>query len=826
MSSTPLEPFWKFVLNEDSDNDEPVERRRKKVSKGRSAKYEESVTNSNRKVRFQLPRSKSYGDEEEEDDDVSMLELASMDLTPLVDPEPEGRRFLCKKKENRDDDNIWNLLPISSKEDDNGSQRNTRRKSKENREDPAKDNDFLSLIGLSGSQTNEAKRDQVKGPSKGTDDKRDELKRISTTENATNDSFLSMIGLAETNPRHGKQDDISRNSANNNSSIGQKQAKSNGQNRAKQQQADSKGGKANGTSNDKKSKPSTAQKTSTYVASSSSNRDGRFTSSNRSAPHLSEKSSFLSRRKKAPIFPNDNQERSEGTKGKKPNNVKENPYRSTEKMSFRPRGNRKPIFPEEKASNGSMIGFLPTSFLGDSTPAPDIKSNRPSRAARVQRTKKADTQSDIKNRQAKWTTNEEKGQTSQKGEVRPVKTGETKKSVRNRRIKKRDTQTPPTNSNSVSLPVTAVLAAAGVAAIGIAAAGVTATSELFETSPEREQTSYTSQLYEEPKSTNRFWDVFSPSDDESEKSYDRGESSAIYTAPGSGDGSPRSLKPGETSSTYVITQYHLREENEENDYTMENHYDDSSENKISKAYVDFNHSDEPVVALKSNRALHDNTDSRLETKILNSKDHEDFVDDVAARESIYHSDLDENEDFIEHQPASPNQTASPNQPASPKGIGRMACRSLKESEDQGDCFYFEDSNQSESDNPRYVQHDVSLFPALTTVPDISTKTAVVTTEKANQPVEFTSESIEYNNGPRSFYTYDCDATNYACVCYQRYGSPNEIIEISDAPASLRMIDNNGEVIVKIEVSTSRAVLLQYPTELTFGIHTGVYRFVF
>jgi uroporphyrinogen-III decarboxylase len=89
------------------------------------------------------------------------------------------------------------------------------------------------------------------------------------------------------------------------------------------------------------------------------------------------------------------------------------------------------------------------------------------------------------------------------------KNDEAKNPVRNKRIQrlKRESQTPPNNSNSpssASLPVTAVLAAAGVAAIGIAAAGVTATSELFETSPEKEQTSYTSQLYEEPKSTSRF----------------------------------------------------------------------------------------------------------------------------------------------------------------------------------------------------------------------------------------------------------------------------------------------------------------------------------
>jgi hypothetical protein len=206
---------------------------------------------------------------------------------------------------------------------------------------------------------------------------------------------------------------------------------------------------------------------------------------------------------------------------------------------------------------------------------------------------------------------------------------------------------------------------------------------------------------------------------------------------------------------------------------------------------------------------------------------------VNARESIYHTDVDEFadveefEDVIGGQPTSPNHSASSNQPASPKGIGRMACRSVKDVEDQGDCFYFEDSNLSESENPRYVQHDISLFPALNTVPDISTKTAVVTTENTSQQVALSSEeTVEYNNGPRSFYTYDCDATNYSSVCYERYGPPNEIFELSEAPASLRMIDNKGGVIVKIEVSICRAVSLNYPADLTLGIHTGVDSVIF
>lgn len=794
MSSTPLEPFWKFVLNEDSDNDEPVERRRKRISKGRSSKYDDNVANSNRKVRFQLPRSKSYGDDEDDDDDVSMLELASMDLTPLVDPEPEGRRFLCKKKDKRDDDDIWNLLPKSSKEDDNASQRNARRKSKENREDPAKDNDFLSLIGLSGSHAHEAKRDQGTGSSKATDDKRKDLKKGGTPEATTNDSFLSMIGLAETKPG-------------NTSASGQ--SKQNGQNRAKQQQ-----GKAIPTSTDKKPKAQTGRKQSKFVASSSSNRAGQYTSSNKSAPNLSEKASFLSRRKKAPIFPDDNQDHFDGAKNKRLNSsiAQETSVRSTEKLSFRQRSNKKPIFPEEKASSGSMLGFLPTTFLSDSTPAPEKKSNR-------QSSKRNGSQPVVENSKTNLTTRDGKAETS--GDVR------------NRRMQrlKKETQTPPKSSNSpssASLPVTAVLAAAGVAAIGIAAAGVTATSELFETSPEREQTSYTSQLYEEPKSTSRFWDVFSPSDDESDGSYERGESTVNYSDVGNGNRSRGSLESGETTATYgnVITQYHLREDHEENDFLVENPYDDQlvSRKNMSKSNKNNNHSDEPVVALQKDRSLSHDIDCHLETKI--SKSGDDSVDEVTARESIYHADVDEFEDVIESQSA-PNYPASPNQPASPRGIGRMACRSVKDVEAQGDCFYFEDSNLSESENPRYVQHDLSLFPALNTVPDISTKSAVVASENASEQVPFSSEeTAEYNNGPRSFYTYDCDATNYTSVCYVRYGSTNEIFELNEAPASLRMIDNKGGVIVKIEVSICRPTSRNNPTNLTLGIHAGVDRVIF
>jgi hypothetical protein len=70
----------------------------RRLRKGEPRSTTESAASSNRKVRFQLPRSKSYGEDEDDDDDVSMLELASMDLTPRVDPRARGPRVFVQKE--------------------------------------------------------------------------------------------------------------------------------------------------------------------------------------------------------------------------------------------------------------------------------------------------------------------------------------------------------------------------------------------------------------------------------------------------------------------------------------------------------------------------------------------------------------------------------------------------------------------------------------------------------------------------------------------------------------------------------------------------------
>jgi hypothetical protein len=124
-----------------------------------------------------------------------------------------------------------------------------------------------------------------------------------------------------------------------------------------------------------------------------------------------------------------------------------------------------------------------------------------------------------------------------------------------------------------------------------------------------------------------------------------------------------------TSSTYgkVITQYHSSERISRRKricggkpYTMTLRL---QENKMSKSSVNDNNSDEPVLALENDRSLLHDIDTHLEAKISKSGDDEDVVDEVNARESIYHTDVDEFadveefEDVIGGQPTSPNHSS-------------------------------------------------------------------------------------------------------------------------------------------------------------------------
>ena len=125
-ASMPFDPFWKFVLNEDSDGEEYVDERRRK---------DETIV---KKVRFKLPRHEPAAT----DDSMSLMKFVSMDLGPQ-EPEPEKRSFFRKDtKDTRDDDDSWSLLNASFT--DENKERGARRRGKEKREETVKSHGCLT----------------------------------------------------------------------------------------------------------------------------------------------------------------------------------------------------------------------------------------------------------------------------------------------------------------------------------------------------------------------------------------------------------------------------------------------------------------------------------------------------------------------------------------------------------------------------------------------------------------------------------------------------------------------------------------------------------
>ena len=154
---SPFDPFWRFVLDEDSDGDETIQKRRKPTSRGKPLQTEREPDKV-KKVRFQLNRGNASVDDEE---DVSLLELASMDLRPRSQDQPDRRRlFGDKKKEKRDDDENWSILKLAFVGEKNESQKHSQSSFSGRKKVPPEasktESSFLSMIGLSPCESNES----------------------------------------------------------------------------------------------------------------------------------------------------------------------------------------------------------------------------------------------------------------------------------------------------------------------------------------------------------------------------------------------------------------------------------------------------------------------------------------------------------------------------------------------------------------------------------------------------------------------------------------------------------------------------------------------
>ena len=198
---SPFDPFWRFVLDEDSDGDETVQKRRKPTSRGKPLQTEREPDKV-KKVRFQLNRGNASVDDEE---DVSLLELASMDLRPRPQDQPDRRRmFGDKKKEKRDDDENWSILKLAFVGEKNESQKHSQSSFSGRKKVPPEasktESSFLSMIGLSPCESNDSEvgsklpsKHSKKSKAQGSVSRNKKDQR----EGDLHDSgFLAMIGLS------------------------------------------------------------------------------------------------------------------------------------------------------------------------------------------------------------------------------------------------------------------------------------------------------------------------------------------------------------------------------------------------------------------------------------------------------------------------------------------------------------------------------------------------------------------------------------------------------------------------------------------------------
>jgi hypothetical protein len=104
MAATPLDPLWKFLLEEDSDEEREGRRR---YRGGGNDNQRLGALETKKTVSFRKAQANPN------EDDVSIIDLAMMHLKPR-EPEPQ-RRVLRRKppQDNRDDEDSWSMLAAS-----------------------------------------------------------------------------------------------------------------------------------------------------------------------------------------------------------------------------------------------------------------------------------------------------------------------------------------------------------------------------------------------------------------------------------------------------------------------------------------------------------------------------------------------------------------------------------------------------------------------------------------------------------------------------------------------------------------------------------------
>jgi hypothetical protein len=438
----------------------------------------------------------------------------------------------------------------------------------------------------------------------------------------------------------------------------------------------------------------------------------------------------------------------------------------------------KSIFHDEESEGDTYGSFLPAT----SSAAPNLeRTSKSTTAAKKQEEQTASELKSISKNRSKWNTkskekrksktekasgdtsssflpsrflsNTEDTQSAKK--KRQAKTAAKTRDSRKTRIAKRKAERDQakTDQESSSLGVSKTLVAAGAIAVGIAAAGAVATSELFDSPAQPKNTATMKEVEGTSKASGQkseFWDIFSPSDEENDDSDTSGDSSSSI---GTSMHEDASVTTHETESTVnlICSRSQFRDVIQE--------YDDES-----AAARNVNITINPARAANAHQ-------------LLNEDDEYSMVDQVE----------DDFPDFPEK-----------------RGIGRIACCSVKHISDHQDFFDLQEARGDVNESRHYVQPDVPVYNGVKMVADEDARNVVVANGKVQHWHEshkvFSTDAISSRKGPQSLYTYEYDSPTYLAAGYESFGpEARELISVlNDAPFSV-YTRSKGDVTVKIEV---------------------------
>lgn len=841
---SPFDPFWKFILNEDSDGEESQQTQRKLSSSWKSNQTE-NETGRVKKVRFQLTRG-SYSDDEE--DDYSFIDLASMDLRPRLKEQPERRRFFrekAKEKEKRDDDHNWSILKLAFADTGEAPRRSLSDNSKDPRQTSKKDASFLAMIGLSPCQSNDTDLGSGNSVSQSNVLRSNNDQR----EGDLNDSgFLAMIGLSPSPPkvtdehskttskqgsdRHSKTNDVKK--VNPGSAlmqiIGMPQSEPEA-NKKRSTVARSLSARTNrdildmksgqGNRQDKSVTPSSRnnrdQATKVGIMKSSSKAEGSSIVNNvRESSALKKDSATRGERfrfggTKNPIFPDDGDDPSRPRPAPPGTQLKALLQRTEPKDTAKARKYQSPIFSSQNTPTNPVQGNNHQEQKPPAEPIDSKKASRarifssrgthsipcPARENQVKREKqplklKETVKANAKSTQPSMMTKSppEKEDGKEKRVDQPTRPAIEKRPSRfNRMQRTKESEEPnsgkPNNSRgSQSLPIPAALAAAGVAAIGIAAAGVAATGDLFEGATDANENRVARQRSKKDRmSMLDFLDVFSSSDEEFDEEYDEeSDDEAFFDNALSPDFSVASNQSCEDEASQDVSSP-IKE------IVLDNAIgwiaERNPELKRKSAVVNSNLKD----SKRAIRSIKTSTPSsaKLATNVANSNVH----DGVLANNI-----LDQRND------ADAASGDVVDRPLSEKGIGHIDClNSAKALERQSKLVQADESlNSREPECASQTDSAIAFGTTPASKGESVEKIAFdsVLSGPQKEHTSATPDTMAANTTSRVFYTYDDESSSYMGVQYDRYGSRHEVNMIYEDPAS-PLKEEEAVVLVKVEV---------------------------